>query len=282
MAIALPVMMARPRPRFRGRAGGGGDAGAVGGAGFGGARWGGGGGVSCAAGFGRRGSALVPWSCAFSRPACPSLQDGRYLLPAGRLLLRAGLVFVGVILPLFPLLRWGPLRGDQLRASRRGGGGPGLGSGVRLPLGLLRHLARPGWGDGRSWLGGSLLRPGGQQSGGRLRPCCVRGRLVRLLVSRTRRGRGAGRSAGGADAWACALSRAARMRCRSESDSTGRVNGPVPGPRFVPGARRGRGGPPLSSATPTPLAACTTARSLQDRGAQNGLPINTNRSTNDQ
>ena len=71
MAIALPVMMARPRPRFRGRAGGGGDAGAVGGAGFGGAGWGRGGGVSCAAGFGRRGSALVPWSSAFSRPACP-------------------------------------------------------------------------------------------------------------------------------------------------------------------------------------------------------------------
>ena len=59
-------------------------------------------------------------------------------------------------------------------------------------------------------------------------------------------------------------------------------NGPVPGPRFVPGTRRGRGEPPLSSATPTPLAACTTARSFQDRGAQNGLPINVNRSTNDQ
>ena len=72
MAIALPVMMARPRPRFRVRAGDGGDAGAVGGAGFGGAGWGRDGGVSCAAGFGRRGSALVPWSCAFSRPACPS------------------------------------------------------------------------------------------------------------------------------------------------------------------------------------------------------------------
>ena len=81
MAIALPVMMARPRPRFRGWAGGGGDAGAVGGASFGGAGWGGGGGISCAAGFGRRASALVPWSCAFSRPACPFF--GRPVPPPG-------------------------------------------------------------------------------------------------------------------------------------------------------------------------------------------------------
>jgi hypothetical protein len=71
VAIALPVMIARPRPRFRRRAGGGGDAGAAGGADFGGADLGGGGGVSGGAGFGRRGSALVPWSCAFPRPACP-------------------------------------------------------------------------------------------------------------------------------------------------------------------------------------------------------------------
>ena len=113
MAIALPVMMARPRPRFRGWAGGGGDAGAVGGASCGGASWGGGGGVSCAAGFGRRGSALVRWSCAFSRPACP-FSGGRSSV---RLLFRAGLVFAGVIWPLFPLLRWGPLPGDQLRAN---------------------------------------------------------------------------------------------------------------------------------------------------------------------
>ena len=33
---------------------------------------------------------------------------------------------------------------------------------------------------------------------------------------------------------------------------------------------------------PTPLAACPTARALPDSGAQNGLVINTNRSTNDQ
>jgi hypothetical protein len=35
VTIALPVMMARPRPRFRRRAGSGGDAGAVGDAGLG-------------------------------------------------------------------------------------------------------------------------------------------------------------------------------------------------------------------------------------------------------
>ena len=212
----------------------------------------------------------------------PVLRDGRYLLPAGRLLLRAGLVFVRVILPLFPLLRWGPLRGDQLRASWRGGGGPGLGGGVRLPS--VSSATSPGLGGGTAGAGsvGAFFgRVGSKAAGDSGRAVCAGGWLA-LLVSRTRRGRRAGRSAGGAGAWACALSRAARMRCRSESDSTGRVNGPVPGPRFVPGARRGRGGPPLSSATPTPLAACTTARSLQDRGAQNGLPINTNRSTNDQ
>ena len=70
MAIALPVMMARPRLRFRGRAGAGGDAGAVGGADLGVAGLGSGG-VSGGDGFGRRVSALVRWSCAFSRLACP-------------------------------------------------------------------------------------------------------------------------------------------------------------------------------------------------------------------
>ena len=71
MAIALPVMMARPRPRFRGPAGIGGDAGAVGRADLGGAGLAGGGRVAGGAGFGRRVSAIVPWNCAFSRPACP-------------------------------------------------------------------------------------------------------------------------------------------------------------------------------------------------------------------
>jgi hypothetical protein len=57
--IALLVMMTRPRPaRFRGRAGPGGDGGTVGGA-------------SGADGFGRRGSALVRWSCAVPRSAWP-------------------------------------------------------------------------------------------------------------------------------------------------------------------------------------------------------------------
>src|SRR5262249_5801959 len=108
------------------------------------------------------------------------------------------------------------------------------------------------------------------------------GASLALPAPGTRRGRGAFRSAGGADAWACALSRAARLRCRSESDSTGLANGPVPGPRFAPGTRRGSGMPPWSSATPTLLGACATARLSQDSRAQNGLPFNTNRSTHDQ
>ena len=69
--IALPVMMARPRPRFGGRAGARGEAGAAGGAGLDSAGRGRDGGISGGADFGRRGSAFVRWSCAFSRLACP-------------------------------------------------------------------------------------------------------------------------------------------------------------------------------------------------------------------
>jgi hypothetical protein len=75
---------------------------------------------------------------------------------------------------------------------------------------------------------------------------------VRLLSSGARRGRGAGGFAGGASASACALSRAARMRCRSDSDSAGRFSGLAPCPRPAPGARRGRGVAPRSSATANP------------------------------
>ena len=268
MAIALPVMMARPRPRFRGRAGAGGDAGAVGGADLG------------------RLARRCLWRPASGGGAVPSSLELRLLQrlpvlprpPGWPSLLRLALLLPGSS-PLGPAER-GSAEGQL--AWRLAW--PGLGGDVRLPLGLLRHLARPGCGDGRRWLGGSLLWPGGQQSGRQFRPCCVCGRLGSRCPRGALAGAGvlAARRGGAAPAWACALSSAARMRCRSDSDSAGRVNGPVPGPRFVPGTRRGRGEPPLSSATPTPLAACTTARSFQDRGAQNGLPINTNRSTNDQ
>jgi hypothetical protein len=77
---------------------------------------------------------------------------GRLLLSTGRLPLRAGLLFLSLTLPLFPLLRWGPLRGDQLRVGWPGGG-HGLGGDVRLPRDLLRRLTRPGCGDGRRGLG---------------------------------------------------------------------------------------------------------------------------------
>ena len=233
MAIALPVMMARPRPRFRGD-----GLVSVGMAVPSGGRL-----RRRSLGRGRRclwrlpasGGGAAPSSRgAAPSPGRPARSSGRPvpLSPAGRLPLRAGLLFPRLILPLLPLLRWGSLSGNQLRASRRGRDWPGLGGDVRPPLGLLRR-PHPAGVRGRP-----EVTPCGPSSAGwaARRPAipavvCAGGSLP-LLASGTRRGRGAGRSAGGADAWACALSRAARMRCRSESDSTGRVNGPVAGPRF--------------------------------------------------
>jgi hypothetical protein len=152
------------------------------------------------------------------------------------------------------------------RFRRRAGGGGAAGasplptvSGFRLAF-SCSGLA---FSSSVTWLGPGAGTAGGGSVGVFFRRVGSRaagdsGRAVRagssppLPTSGTRLGTGADRPAGGADIWACALSSAARMRCRSEADSSGFVNGPVPGPRFVPGTRRGRGEPPLSSATPTP------------------------------
>src|SRR5690348_3611051 len=114
----------------------------------------------------------------------------------------------------------------------------------------ISSVASPGLGAGTAGGGSVGVSFGGVGSKAVGNSGLVVGGSLPLLALGTRRGRAAGRLAGGEDAWA--LSSAARMRCRSDSDSTGLVNGPVPGLLFVPGTRRGRRGPPLSSATPTP------------------------------
>ena len=244
VAIALPVMMARPRPRFRGRAVAAGMPVPLGAPTSAVLAWAGAA-VSLRCRFGRRGSALVPWSCAFSRPACPSSWRPRLPpslasgwpspapgWPSPR---RGGLA----ALPAPPL---GPAERGPAEGQPRGGGGPGLGGGSGC-----RSVSSVTWlGLGAGTAGGGSVgvffgRVGSRAAGAR--PCCARGRLVRLPTSGARRAgcRPLGR---GADAWACALSSAARMRCRSESDSSGLVNGPVPGPRFVPAHAVGEGSRP--------------------------------------